>query len=186
MKTKIGLGMMGICTMVAAIALGQNEPAVAQNSKLLAQQTSPTSSPADRSGPALTLAEAQKVVSTARKYVAHPASSQAGERRVQARIVSPDFEMEEPPPPPRSETKPASPDPSYVWVAGHYMPVKGEWRWVRGEWAVPATPSSVWIPASYDAKEKKWSPGYWQPDKPSASESEPPAKDGTTPLPGKD
>jgi len=44
------------------------------------------------------------------------------------------------------------------------MPVKGVWRWVNGEWAVPATPISVWISANYDAKEKKWSPGYWQPD----------------------
>lgn len=133
----------------------------------------------------MTLAEAQKVLSTARKYVAHPVPSKPGERRVESRVVSPDFEMDTPPPPPRPETKPAPPDPGYVWVPGHYMPVKGKWRWVRGEWAVPATPSSVWIAASYDAKERKWSPGYWQPDKPSAPESETPSKDPATPLPSR-
>jgi hypothetical protein len=71
-----------------------------------------------------------------------------------------------------------------VWVPGNYIPVKGEWRWVRGEWAVPAQPISVWIPSRYDPKEKKWSPGYWQPDATPAVPATPadaPAKPGTTP-----
>jgi hypothetical protein len=72
--------------------------------------------------------------------------------------------IDTPPPPARAETKPASPDPKYAWVAGHYIPVKGEWQWVAGKWAMPPTVESVWIQGSYDAKTKRWSEGHWQPD----------------------
>jgi len=132
------------------------------------------------SQPALTFAEAQEHVRAARRYVAHPApADKKGEPRVEAPVKTPDFEIAVPPPPARPEPPaPLSPVAGHVWVAGHHMPVKGEWRWVRGEWAEPATPSSVWIPARYDAKEKKWTPGYWQPDRPYELESEAPAKVG--------
>jgi WXXGXW repeat (2 copies) len=76
-----------------------------------------------------------------------------------------------PPPSPRSETKPTAPAGLYVWVPGHYAPMKGQWQWVPGEWSVPATPSSVWIEGRYDEKAKRYSPGYWQPDRPPAPQT---------------
>ncbi len=178
MKTKIGLTLVGICTTFTAIAFCQNVPPESQSAKPSSQAT-PSASATVPSDPGMTLGEAQKVLSTARKYVAHPEPS--GERRAPARTTSPDFEMSTPPPLPRAETKSAIPESGFVWVPGHYMPVKGEWRWVRGEWAPPATPESVWIPASYDAKEKKWSPGYWQPDRPYTPEPASPTKEGVPP-----
>lgn len=95
---------------------------------------------------------------------------------------NPDFFIAAPPPVPRPETKPPAPAAGYVWVPGHYMPVKGEWQWVAGEWGVPATPSSVWIDARYDAKVKYWTPGYWQPDRPTPEPSAP-TKDGKEAAP---
>lgn len=76
-----------------------------------------------------------------------------------------------PPPPVRPETKPPAPAGLYVWVPGHYAPAKGEWQWIPGEWSVPATPSSVWIEGRYDEKTKRYSPGYWQPDRPPAPQT---------------
>ncbi len=115
----------------------------------------------------MTLAEAQKLIVLAQKYEAHPPSaSEPGERRSEVRVSTPDFDMVEPPPPVRAETRPAAPVAGYLWVPGHYMPVAHTWRWVQGEWAAPATPASVWIPARYDSAKKKWTPGYWQPDRP--------------------
>jgi hypothetical protein len=81
--------------------------------------------------------------------------------------------IDTPPPPARAETKPASPDPKYAWVPGHYIPVKGEWQWVAGKWAQPPTVESVWIQGSYDAKTKRWSEGHWQPDGKPATKVEP-------------
>ena len=182
MQTKRVLRRAEILTTFVSVTLGLCEPAASETPKTPPPSTATATSPAVASAPAMTLAEAQKVLSTARKYVAHPVASRPGDRPAQGRAASPDFEMETPPPPPRPEAKPASPNPSYVWVPGHYMPVKGGWRWVGGEWAVPATPSSVWIAASYDAKEKKWSPGYWQPDRPSAPDPEGSPKDSVLPL----
>jgi hypothetical protein len=72
--------------------------------------------------------------------------------------------MAEPPPGPREESKSESPGPNYVWKPGHWAPAKGEWKWTPGEWAVPPTSISVWIDGTYDAKEQRWSPGYWEPD----------------------
>jgi hypothetical protein len=72
--------------------------------------------------------------------------------------------LAEPPPPARAETKPASPGTNYVWKPGHWSPVQSEWKWTPGEWSVPPTPISVWIEGTYDAKEQRWSPGYWEPD----------------------
>ncbi len=115
--------------------------------------------------PDLTRSEALEIIRTARRYVAHPTRPPNGTPTVQL-VTSLGFEMANPPPPPRPETKTAAPGSDYVWVAGHYMPVAKIWRWVCGEWAVPVTSISVWIPANYDAKEKKWHPGYWQPDAP--------------------
>jgi hypothetical protein len=80
--------------------------------------------------------------------------------------------MSEPPPPAREETKRDSPGPNYVWKAGHWAAVQGEWKWTPGEWAVPPTPISVWIEGTYDARNQHWSPGYWEPDKIQIPQSE--------------
>jgi hypothetical protein len=136
---------------------------------------SPPSRPAETSAPAaapaLTRAEALKIIAEARHYVAHPQPPPANSptpptngTQDKVLVTTPAFDMAEPPPAPRAETKPPAPGPGLVWVPGHHMPVQGVWRWVNGEWAVPATPISIWIPASYSVAEKKWSPGYWQPD----------------------
>ena len=118
------------------------------------------------------------MIAAAITYQAHPPLGADGET-APPKMMMPDFDIAEPPPAPRAETKPEAPSPGLVWVAGHYMPVKGEWRWVRGEWAVPAVPISVWIKARYDEEKKHWYPGYWQPDRPtSGSPAAPTSKDG--------
>ena len=81
-----------------------------------------------------------------------------------------------PPPKPLAETKPAAPGPKYIWVAGHYIPVKGQWQWVAGRWSMPPTVESVWIQGTYDATTKHWSEGHWQPDGTPTPKAEPAAK----------
>lgn len=132
--------------------------------------------------PALTRAEALKKIAAAHQYVAHPSPPPPAGKIAEPQVMMPAFEMDTPPPAPRTETKPAAPAAGQVWVPGHYMPVEHQWRWVRGEWAVPATPISVWIPARYDEKEKKWTPGYWQPDAPAQTVTEAPKKDDAAPA----
>lgn len=158
-------------SMLAATARGGSDaaPSFPQGG---AQRSSGRPAPA----PELSFAEARKLVVAGRKYVAHPRISGAGEATAPGSDVPDGFEIATPPPAPRAESRPASPGPGLVWVPGHYMPVKGEWRWVRGEWAGPATPASVWIQGQYDAEKKTWSPGYWQPDRPAPAEVS--AKDG--------
>jgi hypothetical protein len=146
---------------------------------------SPPAAPAETSAPALTRAEALKIVAEARHYVAHPQSPPGNDApRDKELVTTPAFEMAAPPPAPRAETKPPAPGPGLVWVAGHHMPVQGVWRWVNGEWAVPATPISIWIPASYNATEKKWSPGYWQPDVTTTPTAESTPRPDTPAAPG--
>ncbi|MEO7414386.1 MAG: YXWGXW repeat-containing protein [Opitutaceae bacterium] len=169
MKIKTSLLFVGLCGG-SALALGQDTRAPSSPARSVspADQTAPANA---ASAPALTRAEALLLMTAAKKYEAHPVKKPE-EVVAKPKVLTPDFDMATPPPSPRTEIKPTSPAPGMVWVAGHYMPVKGEWRWVRGEWAVPALPISVWIPAKYDATTKHWDPGYWQPDAPS---SEPPA-----------
>ncbi len=92
------------------------------------------------------------------------------------------FIMAVPPPPARTEAKTPPPVGNFVWVPGHWAPKDGEWQWVAGTWGIPATPASVWIDAKYDAKTKRWSPGYWQPDRPYAPEPDSPPKDPPAPA----
>lgn len=133
--------------------------------------------------PVISLAEAQQKVATAPvRYPAHPDASKADDKSkpAAADAPKPDFAMATPPPAPRLETKPPTPGADRVWVPGHYMPEKGAWVWVAGEWGIPATPSSVWIEARYDVKERRWSPGYWQPDRPAPGEGGVPGKDSAS------
>ena len=183
MKTKFRVRLAGLCGALAAFAFSENTCRATE---------SPSASPAEKSSPgaepALTRAEALKIVAGARHYVAHPSAQQAhsaGATQAEPAMTTPDFDMAEPPPAPRAETKPPSPAPSLVWVAGHFMPVKGVWRWVNGEWAAPVTPISVWIQASYDAKVKRWSPGYWQPDATTTPTAESTPKPATPAAPAR-
>ncbi|HWA09602.1 MAG TPA: hypothetical protein VG838_09150 [Opitutaceae bacterium] len=89
--------------------------------------------------------------------------------------------IDTPPPKLLPETKPASPGPGYVWVAGHYNAVKGEWQWSAGRWSLPPTPESVWIQGIYDPATKHWSEGHWQPDGKPAQKVEPNEKGPAAP-----
>lgn len=178
MKRKSSLSLVGLCGVCAAVLIQEasaaSSPSLSPTPKEAHAQTSDST---DGSSQVLTRAEALKLVAEARKYVAHP-QKEPNQVIAEPKVTTPDFQMAEAPPAPRPETKPEAPGTGYVWVPGHYMPVKGQWRWVRGEWAVPALPISVWIPARYDEKEKKWSPGYWQPDVPATSAPETTTKEG--------
>jgi len=155
MKTKPALLLAGLC---GACALAVSQPSRA---------ATPAPAGVASTAPDLTRAEALKLVEAAKKYEAHPPPAPEGEI-TKPKVIMPDFDIATAPPPPKPETRPESPGSAMVWVAGHYMPVKGEWRWVKGEWATPALPISVWIPAKYDEEKKHWYPGYWQPDVPSS------------------
>lgn len=178
MNTKTGFFLLG-CGVAVISAAAQSSAGRPQLSSAPSAEKAPsaTASPDAQDSSPLTRAEAQQVITESRQYVAHPAPRTDG-KPAEPEVVTPGFDMPEPPPAPLTETKPPAPAPNQVWVPGHFMPVKKQWRWVRGEWAVPATPSSVWIPARYDEKDKKWSPGYWQPDVPAASPTAETAKSG--------
>ena len=176
MKIKSSLLIAGFCGG-CVLPFGHTVHAA---SPLVAPAVAPANDAADA---VLTRAEALKIIAGAKKYEAHPVEK-TSVGLTKPKVLTPDFDMATPPPAPRSELKPDAPAPGMVWVAGHYMPVKGQWRWVRGEWAVPALPISVWIPAKYDEATKHWDPGYWQPDAPASAEpaADPNAKDNKAPI----
>lgn len=158
MTLNFTLRLVGICGAIVAIASAQSERPV------------PPSTPAKESSPAavrppLTFVEAQRILASGIRYVAHPESAGTNGRPTEAEALPQVYPMDTPPPTPRAESKPPAPGTDLVWVDGHYMPVEKEWRWVTGAWAKPATPISVWIPSRYNEKEKKWFPGYWEPDR---------------------
>jgi hypothetical protein len=159
MKTKPAHLLASLCGVCVLAAIPPSRAATAPVSGVVAAASS--------NAPELTRAEALKLVDAAKKYEAHPPPASGGEI-TKPKILMPDFDIATAPPAPRPEVKPESPGSAMVWVAGHYMPVKGEWRWVKGEWATPPLAISVWIPARYDEEKKHWYPGYWQPDIPSS------------------
>ena len=160
MKLNAVLLVAGLCGGLIVSASAQSD-----------RRPTPPSGPAEESSavsarPPLTFAEAQKLLAGDRKYVAHPPETGADGKVTESEALPAVYRMDDPPPAPRPEGKPAAPGPDLVWVDGHYMPVEHEWRWVMGAWAKPATPISVWIPGRFNEKEKKWFPGYWEPDRP--------------------
>jgi hypothetical protein len=190
MNTRLYLGAVGICGMLALTAVAEDAPAAAvpplptTAPKPSAAVPPPVAVPAPAAAPApVTTAETlQKLGVPAPRYPAHPPAKKAGARGKDSAVTAARIVMPTPPPPPRAESKPAPPPGNYVWVPGHHVPIKDEWRWVAGEWGVPATPASVWIEAQYDPKTQSWSPGYWQPDRPDSYETPPPttkASDGS-------
>ena len=182
MKLKIQVLLAVLCGGLAAFGLSQAMRGATESSPT---RPAEKSSLAPASAPALTRAEALKIIAESRLYVAHPQAQPENSTRAEPLVTTPAFDMNNPPPAPRTETKPPTPAPGLVWAAGHYMPVKGVWRWVNGEWAAPATPISVWIPANYNAKKKKWSPGYWQPDAPYTAPAGSPPKPATPATPAR-
>jgi hypothetical protein len=189
MNSNFVLRLAGMCGAGFALALtataqeAADAPRVSSPARpALAPSNVAAAAVAADTSPVLTRAEAQEKIALAKRYMAHPPRTGEG-NRAEPLVNMPEFDIAIPPPAPRAETKPAAPAADQVWVAGHYMPVEGEWRWVRGEWAVPATPISVWIPARYDEKRQKWAPGYWQPDVPTPAPEESPTKSGKSPTP---
>lgn len=169
MKTTASFVAFTVGSLLVSVAFGANTPPAApapspKSSAVASDQPSPATPPEKLSPP---LAE-----------------SKATEKAIQHHIRRADPSvMETPPPAPRAETKPESPSAGLVWVPGHWAAVKGEWQWNAGMWSIPATPSSIWIPAKYDVKTKQWSAGYWQPDRPQPIEPQLPAKDAPTATP---
>jgi hypothetical protein len=178
MKTRFGLGVVGVCGALVGNGFGQEPASAAVAAPPAAPSSSAVASPSTPAVPApTTTAEAlQKLGVPAPRYPAHPPPKKPGERAQATGATSAKIIMATPPPPSRAETKPAAPAGNFVWVPGHYVPLNNEWRWVAGEWGVPATPASVWIEASYDPKTKSWSPGYWQPDRPETYDPGSPGK----------
>lgn len=164
MKTKSSLVIAAwSCLLAAGVAAEKSSPPPATPSVAQPAAT-----------PAVTPAEKEKPADDAAKISPSLAASRAAEEARRAHILpaTGPFKMETPPPAPRTETKTPAPAPGYVWMPGHWTPVKGEWQWTPGEWGLPPTAASVWIEGKYDSKTKQWSGGYWQPDRPDSYEPE--------------
>lgn len=74
-------------------------------------------------------------------------------------------EIAERPPPPQIEERPASPDETRVWIAGHWDWVDGRFVWVSGRWQAQR-PGYQWIePAVRRAPRGGWLyvRGHWRP-----------------------
>lgn len=172
MNSHLTFRLLGVVAVLTPLASAQPDRAVPPSG-------SPPSSIGTAARP-LTFAEAQQLLARAKKYEAHPDKGGDEGKPSEPQPLPSVFSMESPPPAPKTEGKPLAPGPDLVWVDGHYMPVENQWRWVTGAWAKPATPISVWIPARYDEKTKKWYPGYWEPDRVTAPPTESSAP--TTPV----
>ncbi|HEX2855552.1 MAG TPA: hypothetical protein VHO24_20115 [Opitutaceae bacterium] len=158
MKTKSSLVIAACCCLLTAVVAAENESA---------KERPAASRPAATSTPVPSSAEKEKPADSAAKLSPALAASRANEEAKRAHILpaSGPFKMETPPPAPRTETKPPTPVAGYVWMPGHWAPVKGQWQWTPGEWGNPPTAASVWIEGKYDPKTKEWTAGYWQPDR---------------------
>jgi len=67
------------------------------------------------------------------------------------------------------ETVVASPGPGFVWVAGHYTWDNGRWVWVSGAWVNPPQPSTVWVEGHWDASSQSWTEGHWEVARPATA-----------------
>ena len=182
MKIKSSLLIAGLCSLVGSFSSAAEpaRPSTTPEPPAAKRPESPPTAPA-----AVDSSKRTEKASAPVKKETLPslAESKAIEtaKREHVRPENEQVKMDTPPPPARSEKKPAATSAGMVWVPGHWTPVKGEWYWVAGEWGVPATPVSVWIEASYDAKTKQWSPGYWQPDRLQPDETERSEKESAPP-----
>lgn len=155
MKTKAGWTMLGVGGLLMASALVAATTA-----------SKPDNAPAQP--PATELKESQEREAANKEHI----------RPARAFIV-----VETPPPPARKEEKPPQPSAGMKWVPGQWSPRDGKWEWKAGQWDFPATPISVWIEAKYDEKTKRWTAGYWQPDRPAPYEPEPSNDETPPPTP---
>ncbi len=182
MKSTPSFRVLHVLCLLGLSALPLSSQAAQNNNSTSTSRTSPAASdtPDGKSTPSVTSPAAgdagiaEPTPPSSPMPLVHTGASTFGEQ------TDPSI-IETPPPRARVETKPASPDPKYAWVPGHYVPVKGEWQWVSGKWAMPPTVESVWIQGSYDAKTKRWSEGHWQPDGKPAT---PPPVNEKGPAPG--
>ncbi len=183
MNPKPSLAIVGMCGLFAAGVSCQNsathsarpiQPAQVHSYSVAsaALSSQPTARPSD--------------IDSAAKLSPTLAASQVAEKAKREHILpaSGPVMMETPPPSLRVETKAPAPAAGYVWIPGHWKPVKGEWEWTPGEWGIPPTAVSVWIDGKYDSKTNQWSAGYWQPDRPQSYE-QPEVPQKHPPLPAK-
>ena len=67
-----------------------------------------------------------------------------------------------PPPPPKHETIPPRPNPTAVWVSGHWQWSGTEYVWISGGWELHPK-GGAWVPGHWRKTPKgwEWSPGRW-------------------------
>jgi WXXGXW repeat (2 copies) len=67
------------------------------------------------------------------------------------------------PPPLQAEVVPASPDPTFIWIAGNWE-WRGRWVWISGRWAPPPRPDAVWVRGRWVRRHHRyiWVSGHWR------------------------
>ena len=62
------------------------------------------------------------------------------------------------------EVRSASPDPSYVWIGGHWAWESRDYHWVNGHWARPLHPGWGWEPGVWVHEDRGWGwrEGHWR------------------------
>ena len=66
-----------------------------------------------------------------------------------------------PPPAPRVvPSRPASPEPDFVWIEGYWYPIRNQYHWHEGYWTRPPYPGARWVAPQNDGK--RFFDGYWE------------------------
>jgi hypothetical protein len=162
MRTKMPLVIAALCGWLASSASAEH---AAKNSSTPAPSPAVKAAVQDEKTQPAPIPKAGSTVPPSSELAASLEVEEANKEHIKESRTF--LTVDTPPPAPREEKKPPAPAAGLVWVAGHWLPVKGDWQWKSGEWGFPATPVSVWIESKYDPKTKRWTAGYWQPDKPS-------------------
>lgn len=68
-----------------------------------------------------------------------------------------------PPPADKSEIRPASPGPDFIWVPGHWVWKNHQWDWLPGHWQKVRS-GYTWVPAHWVKRGRRWVyvPGRWK------------------------
>ena len=71
--------------------------------------------------------------------------------------------VNQPPPPPKAENRPKSPDKNAVWQAGNWRYYSGHFVWVEGRWAQPPRPHAAYTPPQWEIRDgnNMFTEGYW-------------------------
>lgn len=78
----------------------------------------------------------------------------------------------QPPAPTPEQARPPKPSENAVWVPGHWIVERGDWRWRPGQWERPR-PGFAWEPPTVAESDDgvRYHPPYWRPE----DETPPPA-----------